>query len=511
VSWSEYWASGWAVWLGAFCVLAIYSYLFRDNPVYRLMMQIFIGINVGYAVVVQWKDILYPLWWLPMMDGIDALLGRGQGSPYGALWVLVGLLGLLWYFQLSRRYLWLSRIVIGITVGIGAGFTFKSLFGQNIPQVVDSFRPLAPSAVAVQPRRLFSLPPTVVPPLLDEPLLVLAGEREAVAVETLEGREVWRCPLPGPPTGRVRTGGDFVEIPCGPETVRIDRRTGRRVAGGPPIPPEASGQAGMDGGWHVGDGRDRLVKAGVAAPDGGEATVMYSVVAGRLFATRLDADARGGFWASDPGVPAKELYDGGRFVLAADGRSVAVVDASLGSVTARFQTTEAPAWLTVARMADPIYDQATVVAVSRGGRIEGFCAADHKVSRQPAGRLLWRTETRRPLVWAGTAGGVLFAVGTDGGWSYELPPVPKALDASDYWDNWVFVITLVSVMTYFFFSFRREPRVVTGVRRLGRWLLMLGFGAFFGNTVMSRMSFLLDRLMFLVDDWIKPFFHQIFG
>lgn len=511
MSWAEYWASGWAVWLGAFCVLAIYSYLFRDNPVYRLMMQIFIGINVGYAVVVQWKDILYPLWWLPMMDGIDALLGRGQGSPYGALWVLVGLLGLLWYFQLSRRYLWLSRIVIGITVGIGAGFTFKSLFGQNIPQVVDSFRPLAPTAVAVQPRRLFPLPPSVVPPLLDEPLLVLAGDRDAVAVETLEGREVWRCRLPNRPTGRVRKQGDLVVIPCGSDTARIDRRTGQRVAGDASIPSDAPGQAGAEGGWHMGDDRDRLVKAAVAAPDGGEATVLYSVVDGRLSATRLNTNARDGFWASDPGVPAKELFDGGRFVLAADGRSVAVVDASVGSVTARFQSSAAPVWLSTARMSDPIHDQATVLAISSSGTIEGFCATEHKVSRQPAGASLWRTEAGGPLVWAGSAGGVLFAVGPDGGWSYELPVVPRALDASDYWDNWVFVVTLVSVMTYFFFSFRREPRAVTGVRRLGRWLLMLGFGAFFGNTVMSRMSFLLDRLMFLVDDWIKPFFHQVFG
>ncbi|MFN3684922.1 MAG: hypothetical protein ACK41F_13460, partial [Fimbriimonadaceae bacterium] len=351
----------------------------------------------------------------------------------------------------------------------------------------------------------------VVPPLLDEPLLVLAGEREAVAVETLEGREVWRCPLPSRPSGRVREQGAFVEIPCGTETVRIDRRTGSRLPAGAPIPPYAAGQVGAEAGWHLGEGRDRLVKAGVAAPDGREATVVFSVVDGRLAASRWDASTGGGFWSTDPGVPARELFDGGRFVLAADGRSVAVVDASLGVVTARFETSEAHAWLTVARMADPVHDQATVLAISADGKIEAFCATDHKVSRQPAGRLLWKAEAGRPLAWGGTAGGVLFAVGPDGGSSYELPNVPKALGASDYWDNWVFVVTLVSVMTYFFFSFRREPPVVTGVRRLGRWLLMLGFGAFFGNTVMSRMSFLLDRLMFLVDDWIKPFFHQIFG
>jgi len=41
-------------------------------------------------------------------------------------------------------------------------------------------------------------------------------------------------------------------------------------------------------------------------------------------------------------------------------------------------------------------------------------------------------------------------------------------------------------------------------------MLMIGFGAFFGNTVMTRMSILLERMMFLIDDWLRPFWHAIF-
>jgi hypothetical protein len=38
--------------------------------------------------------------------------------------------------------------------------------------------------------------------------------------------------------------------------------------------------------------------------------------------------------------------------------------------------------------------------------------------------------------------------------------------------------------------------------RLGRWLLMVSFGAFFGNTVMTRMAVFLERLQFLLRDWL---------
>ena len=85
-------------------MIAIYSYLFKDNPTYRAIVQIFIGISIGYGIVVTWMDFLWPQWWLPMLDGLKSLFLHKPGSPWGAMWAVVGLLGLSWYFQLSRKY-----------------------------------------------------------------------------------------------------------------------------------------------------------------------------------------------------------------------------------------------------------------------------------------------------------------------------------------------------------------------------------------------------------------------
>jgi len=93
---------------------------------------------------------------------------------------------------------------------------------------------------------------------------------------------------------------------------------------------------------------------------------------------------------------------------------------------------------------------------------------------------------------------------------WEIPvPQPK-LAFRDYVDNWVSVITVFCVMTYFFFSFKRRGPVIIAASTVGRLMLMIGFGAFFGNTVMTRMSILLERMMFLIDDWLRPFWHAIF-
>jgi hypothetical protein len=37
---------------------------------------------------------------------------------------------------------------------------------------------------------------------------------------------------------------------------------------------------------------------------------------------------------------------------------------------------------------------------------------------------------------------------------------------------------------------------------MGRWLMMIAFGAMFGSTVMARMSLFIGRLSFLFGDWI---------
>ena len=65
----------------------------------------------------------------------------------------------------------------------------------------------------------------------------------------------------------------------------------------------------------------------------------------------------------------------------------------------------------------------------------------------------------------------------------------------------VLVVGLVTSLLFFFYS--REHTGALGVAsRLGVWFLMIGFGAGYGYTVMSRISLLIGRLQFLLRDWI---------
>jgi hypothetical protein len=68
-------------------------------------------------------------------------------------------------------------------------------------------------------------------------------------------------------------------------------------------------------------------------------------------------------------------------------------------------------------------------------------------------------------------------------------------------NNVVFFVTLIAVMTYFFFSFEHKNKGVAGTAKLGRWLLMVSFGTMFGSTITARVALAVSRIMYLVIDW----------
>lgn len=78
---------------------------------------------------------------------------------------------------------------------------------------------------------------------------------------------------------------------------------------------------------------------------------------------------------------------------------------------------------------------------------------------------------------------------------------PEGIDWGQSFSNTVFVVTLLTVMAYFFFTFRLSGKGHGAVSRTGRWLMMVCFGAFFGSTVMARMALLVERIQFLLHDW----------
>jgi hypothetical protein len=66
----------------------------------------------------------------------------------------------------------------------------------------------------------------------------------------------------------------------------------------------------------------------------------------------------------------------------------------------------------------------------------------------------------------------------------------------------ILLVGTVTVLYYFFFSVEHK-RLGKATSNVGIWFLMVSFGATFGFTVMGRLALLIDRLQFLMEEWLK--------
>lgn len=76
-----------------------------------------------------------------------------------------------------------------------------------------------------------------------------------------------------------------------------------------------------------------------------------------------------------------------------------------------------------------------------------------------------------------------------------------ALDSLTTVSNIVIFLGVFCGLIYFFFSKEHKGVFGTG-SRIGIWILMVTFGAGFGYTVMARISLLVGRFQFLLDNWL---------
>lgn len=113
------------VWLAAFFTLAIYSFLYGDNPVYRFSEYAFVGLGAANAAVMGWES-MYQRALIPAFT-------KGEWWWLGA--IIGGVLLLMRWFKQVR---WVSRIPLGFMVGVAAGLSARSSLDAQLWQQIRS-------------------------------------------------------------------------------------------------------------------------------------------------------------------------------------------------------------------------------------------------------------------------------------------------------------------------------------------------------------------------------------
>lgn len=130
--------------IGVVATIGLYTVLYRENKFYRFVEHVFLGLASGWALVVLWTETLKEKWWDRMVGTVTA--NGDPGVPGYWAFVLLLPIGLMGYFVFSRKHNWLSRVPIGIILGLWSGQQVQVWFNRYGPQMRDSMRPILPTS-----------------------------------------------------------------------------------------------------------------------------------------------------------------------------------------------------------------------------------------------------------------------------------------------------------------------------------------------------------------------------
>ncbi|MDR4506388.1 MAG: hypothetical protein MRK01_16575 [Candidatus Scalindua sp.] len=147
--WLDLWGNGAGIITGAAFTLAMYSFLYKDNPVFKIAENLFVGVAMGYWIIITWFNILKP----DVFETLIVPIFKDTGNPpqFGVLFPT--LLGIFMLLRFSKKLAWLSRWSFAFIVGLGAGITipnfihafilkqltFDSLISTSIPASMNNF------------------------------------------------------------------------------------------------------------------------------------------------------------------------------------------------------------------------------------------------------------------------------------------------------------------------------------------------------------------------------------
>jgi hypothetical protein len=117
------------IWLSVLLTLMMLSFLFRDNPLYKLGENTFLGISLGYGWVQLWNMSVVPFLIRPIKDAYLDF------QPYDIVLILWILMGCTMFFRFSKNKSWVANYYFAFLFAYIAGYLIpievQNLFVQG--------------------------------------------------------------------------------------------------------------------------------------------------------------------------------------------------------------------------------------------------------------------------------------------------------------------------------------------------------------------------------------------
>jgi hypothetical protein len=117
--------------IGLLLTLFVYSFVVKDNPMYRLAVHILVGTSAGFAAVIVVNSVLIPI--------ADSMLSQEDRTAL-VLWSIPIILAALLLTKLSPRIAWLGNSSMAVLIAVGSAVGLVgAIVGTLIPQVTARY------------------------------------------------------------------------------------------------------------------------------------------------------------------------------------------------------------------------------------------------------------------------------------------------------------------------------------------------------------------------------------
>lgn len=133
------------IWVAALFTLFIFSFLYKDNPFYKIAEGVVVGVSAAYWMVVGFQTTIIPNLFGKLLPGwIKSWAMPGLEGRHEVVYIFPLILGIMLLWRLSPKGGWISRwplaFIIGTTAGIRLlGFLHADFLSQIRNTVVTVF------------------------------------------------------------------------------------------------------------------------------------------------------------------------------------------------------------------------------------------------------------------------------------------------------------------------------------------------------------------------------------
>ena len=160
-------------WIGIFLTFAILSFLYKDNPIYKVAEHLFIGVSIGYVVMLQYFDTIRPKLVEPLAAG-------------DLKYLLALLLSLALFAKaVSRKWAWTGRFPIAFVVAFYAGLQINGVAQGDLgPQLTEAMGSVVSEKVDVNTAPVSDL--QLLPGMNSIVAKQIIAQREVAPIESLD-------------------------------------------------------------------------------------------------------------------------------------------------------------------------------------------------------------------------------------------------------------------------------------------------------------------------------------